>query len=627
MKDKYIGKIIRVNLTTNEINIETLEEKIYRRYLGGSALASYFLLRELRPNVDSLSENNVLVFACSILTGIPIAGTSRYTVAAKSPLTNGFAEAEAGGWWAPQFKRAGFDVAIITGRAAKPVYLWVHNGEVELKDASHLTGKTTGEAEKIIRNDLGDKSIIFAQTGPAGENLVRYACIMNNVKHVNGRTGLGAVMGSKNLRGIAVRGTKEIAIADKEKIKSIAKWFTDNWKDDPNSWQLHKHGTAGGLIGLNIGGILPTDNFNKGTFEGAEDICGESMTENLLMSREGCFACPIRCKRVVKPNGRFKMDSYYGGPEYETITAFGSLCGISDLEAIAKANELCNKYGLDTISTGVIIAFAMECFEKKIISKKETDGLELYFGNYDAMLKMIELIAKRKGFGDVLAEGIKRASDKFGISSKNFAMQVKGQEIPLHEPRGKVGLALAYALSPTGADHMEAAHDPIFSDYGKLLEDISVLGILEPVDSMDLSIKKVRLFSCLQKIYNLYNSLGICDFVATPQGILNLEMIVQIVQSVTGWRTSLYELMKVGERANNMYRCFNIREGFTADDDRLPDRFFEPLSNGLLKGQSLNRKEFEKAKKNYYEMQGWDHKGIPTQGKLAELDLEWIKID
>jgi len=627
MKDKYIGKIMRVNLTTNEINIETLEEKIYRRYLGGSALASYFLLRELRPKVDPLSENNVLVFACSILTGIPIAGTSRYTVAARSPLTNGFGEAEAGGWWAPQFKRAGFDVAIITGRAAKPVYLWVHNGEVELKDASHLTGKTTGETEKIIRNDLGDKSIIFAQTGPAGENLVRYACIMNNVKHVNGRTGLGAVMGSKNLRGIAVRGTKEIAIADKKNIKRIAKWFANNWKDDPNSWQLHKYGTAGFLQGVNISGMLPTNNFNKGTFKGTENICREGMTENLLNNREGCFACPIRCKGVVKPNGRFKLDSYYGGPEYETIAAFGPLCGISDLEAIAKANELCNKYGLDTISTGVTIAFAMECFEKKIISKKDTDGLNLNFGNADAMLKVLKLIIKREKIGDVLAEGVMRASDKFGASSKKYAMQVKGQEIPLHEPRGKVGLALAYALSPTGADHMEAAHDPIFSDYGKPLEDISVLGILEPVDSMDLSIKKVRLFSCLQKIFNLYNSLGICDYVAAPAGILNLEMIVQIVQSVTGWRTSLYELMKVGERANNMYRCFNIREGFTIDDDKLPYRFFEPLSNGPLKGQYLNREEFKKAIKIYYEMQGWDQKGVPTQGKLAELDLEWIKFD
>ncbi len=627
MEYKYFGKILRVNLTTSEINIETLENKIFRRYMGGSALASYFLLKELNPKVDPLSEDNVLVFACSVLSGIPIPGANRYTVAAKSPLTNSFGEAEAGGWWAPQFRRAGFNAAIITGRAVRPVYLWIHNGEVELKDASHLTGKTTGEAEKIIRNDLGDKNIVFAQTGPAGENLVRYACIMNNVKHVNGRTGLGAVMGSKNLRGIAVRGTKEIVITDKKNIKSIIKWFINNWKDNPNSWRLHKYGTAGVLSGLNAYGILPTNNFNKSTFEGSKNISGEAITKNILKNRTNCYACPIRCKRIVSVNNRYKVNSYYGGPEYETVGAFGSLCGISDLEAIAKANELCNKYGLDTISTGVTIAFAMECFEKKIISKKDIGGLELYFGNHDAMLKMIELIVSRKGIGDILAEGVKRASDKFGISSKSFAMHVKGQEIPLHEPRGKAGLALAFALSPTGADHMEAAHDPFFTDYGSALENISMLGLLEPVGPIDLTIKKVRLFSCLQKIYNLYNSLGICDFVAIPEGILNLETIVQIVQSVTGWRTSLYELMKVGERANNMYRCFNIREGFTVDDDRLPDRFFKSLSDGALKGQSLNREEFKKAIKIYYEMQGWDQKGIPTQGKLAELDLEWIKFD
>lgn len=626
MKSKLIGKLLRINLTNKNVKTEVIEEKVLRYYFGGSALACYFLLKELKPGVDPLGEENILVFSTSILTGIPVAGFSRFTVAGKSPLTNGFGEAEAGGWFGPELRKAGFDTLIIKGKSENPVYLWIHDGEVDFKDATHLVGKTIGESEMIICRELGDKNIKIAQIGPAGERLIRYSCIINNAKHANGRTGLGAVMGSKNLRAIAVRGFKRVFAKDWDKVNHFAKVFINDWGESLKNSQLHIDGTAGVVEGLNRTGILPTRNFIDGEFENASKISGEELTKNILIGREGCFACPIKCKRVVKSNDLYKVDPYYGGPEYETIAAFGSLCGISDLSVISKANELCNKYGLDTISTGVTIAFAMECFEKKIISKKDTDGVNLNFGNADAMLKILKLIIKREKIGDVLAEGVKRASDKFGAPSKEFAMHVKGQEVPLHDPRGKPGLALAYALSPTGADHMEAEHDPAFSNYSIALGDLSPLGILEPVSSLDFSVDKVRLFSNLQKLWNFYNSIGICDFVAVPGGYLTLGKIVELINAVTGWKTSWYELMKIGERANNMYRCFNMREGLSKKDDIIPERFFMPLRNGVLKGVKINRIDFKKNIKVYYEMQGWNQKGVPTFGKLSELNLEWIKI-
>ena len=626
MSKEFTGKVIKINLSLKKIEIECIEEKIYRKYLGGSALASYFLLKELKPGTDPFSEDNILVFTTSILSGTSIPGATRYTVASKSPLTGAFGEAEAGGYWAPQLKKAGFDAIIIKGRADKLSYLWIHNGKVELRDATHLKGKTTGEAEISIRQELNDSKACIAQIGPAGENLVRYACILNNVKHVNGRTGLGAVMGSKNLRAIVVRGTQQVSVVDSEKIKNITKWFVQNWKDI--SYGMHENGTNGGLLDLNIRGILPTRNFKDGEFEGAEKITGKTITKNILVKREGCYSCPIRCKRVVECKESYKVDPYYGGPEYETVGAFGSLCGVDNLEAIAKANELCNKYGMDTISTGVTIAFAMECYENGLLSNKDTEGIELKFGCAEAMLQMIEKIKNRQGLGDLLAEGTLRAATKIGSKAMKYAMQVKGQELPLHEPRGKTGLGLAYALASTGAEHMEAPHDTDFEfgEDNKHIEDLSLIGINEAIDPLDLSDKKVKFFNKGQKLMSLYNSIGMCDFCAVPIGPLTLEKLVESVRAITGWRTSLYELMKVADRTDTMSRCFNIREGFSKKDDILPNRLFEPLGNGALQGVSINRDKFKKALDIYYKLEGWDSEGKPTESRLLQLDLEWIKM-
>lgn len=628
MAQGFIGKILRVNLTDGRTSTEQLDPLLYRRYLGGGALATYFLLKEMPPGVDPLGPENVLVFMCSILTGTPIPGFSRYTAAAKSPLTEGFAEAEAGGWWGPELKWAGFDGIIIKGISPKPVYLWIKDGKCEVRDASHIWGKTTGDAEKIIRNELGDKRIRVAQTGPGGENLVKYACILNNVKHANGRTGLGAVMGSKNLRAVAVRGTnRKLAVHDEEGIRDITRWFAMNWRDNPRQVTQGKLGTSHGVLSLSIGGILPTKNFRTGSFEQADKLTGQAMMDTILIDREGCYACPIRCKRVVDVKDEYDVDPYYGGPEYETIGSLGSLCCIGDLPAISKGNELCNKYGIDTISTGVSIAFAMECFENGLLTKEDTGGLDLRFGNADAMLALIEQIAFREGLGDILAEGVARAAEKVGGGAEKFAMHVKKQELPMHEPRGKNSLLLAYALSPTGADHVENPHDGDFVSFSPAMKSVAPLGFIEPVEAFDLSHRKVRQFLYLQKIWSLYNSIGLCNFVAAPAFTFTFDKIVEAVEAATGWTTSLFELIKVAERSETMARCFNVREGFTPEDDTLPERLFKPLEGGALEGKGTDKENLHELIRIYYAMAGWDLKtGIPTRARLAELELDWIEL-
>jgi len=614
------GKVLRVDLSNRAITEEELPEIMYRRYLGGGALSLYYLLKELKPSVDPLGPENMLIFAASAVTGTPALGFSRFTVAAKSPITGAFGEAEAGGWWGPELKFSGFDAIIIKGKANKPVYLWIHNGKAELREASHLWGQLARETQETIRKELGDEKIRIALIGPGGEKLVKFACILNELKHANGRTGLGAVMGAKNLKAIAVRGNKKMSLYDPERVREIVKRVLETYKENPGT--LGEVGTARGVMPLNADGILPTRNFTSGSFEKAEDICGETMRDTILVGRGTCYACAVRCKREVKVDEPYGVDPVYGGPEYETIAALGSLCGIGDLKALALANQICGAYTIDTISTGTTIAFAMECFEKGIITKKDTGGIELKFGNVEAMLQMVEQIGKREGFGNLLAEGVKIAAEKIGKDAQEFAMHVKGLPLPLHEPRGKTGVGLGYALSPTGADHLEIPHDPFFeSEAG--LKGILPLGIIEPLSAYDLSSRKVRMFMYLQQLYNLFNSIGLCIFTANPFGPLSINNVVDYTNAVTGWDTSLWELMKVGERHSNMSRIFNLREGFTSKDDCLPDRFFQSLEGGTLKGKKIYFQEFQQAVKTYYQMMGWDENGFPLKGKLEELELEW----
>jgi aldehyde:ferredoxin oxidoreductase len=371
-------------------------------------------------------------------------------------------------------------------------------------------------------------------------------------------------------------------------------------------------------------GAFPTRNFHEGAFEGAEKISGERIKKTIGIGQKACFACPVGCKRVVKVDEPYKVDPAYGGPEYETLGALGSNCGVDNLEAVAKAAELCNAYTMDTISTGVVVGFAMECYENGILTKEDTGGIELKFGNAEGMVKVVELIAKREGIGDILAEGVKRAAEKIGKGAKKFALEVKGKEIPMHEPRLKAGVGLGYAVSPTGADHVQMEHDPCFAEKGPFLDQLGPLGILEPIESTDLSLRKVRLFTYLQRWWSLGNCLELCLFSTAPVRVWTMSHVVEMTRAVAGWNVSLWELMKVGERAIVMARAFNIREGFKKADDRLPQRFFDPLEGGPLKGYKLSKEEFERAISLYYQMMGWDQEGVPTRVKLAELDIEWV---
>jgi aldehyde:ferredoxin oxidoreductase len=622
MPNGYNGKILRVDLDKESIDVEELHENLYCRYLGGGTLALHYLLNELKPKSDPLGPENILIFAGSVISGTPATGLSRFSVAAKSPLTNAFGEAEAGGWWIPELKFAGYDAIVIKGKASKPVYLWIHDGEVKIRDARHLWGKFSKETQEEIRRELGDERIRIASIGPAGENLVKVACILNELKHANGRTGLGAVMGSKNLKAIAVRGKKKMEVADEESVKKLTKWLKDTYQEP--YFSIGNLGTARVTVMLSEQGILPTFNFREGSFEGAEAISGETMSKTILVRRGTCYGCFVRCKREVQVSEPYSVDPIYGGPEYETVAAFGSMCGIDDLKAISWANQLCNAYGLDTISTGNLISFAMECYEKGILKKGDTGGMELRFGNVEAMIRMVEMIGKREGLGEILADGISSAAEKFGKGADRFAMHVKGMPLPFHEPRGKVGVGLGYAVSPTGPDHMEFPHDPFWSTEAGIAL-LRPLGILEPVDVFDLGPKKVRIFIYLQQYWDLLNSLGICMFTAKPFGPHTFNELVDYVKAVTGWQTSLFDLLKVGERHANMARIFNLREGFTSKDDTLPDRLFNPMEGGTLKGKKVDKQQFSKAIETYYEMMGWDPEtGIPKKEKLAELDLDWL---
>lgn len=619
------GKILRVDLANRTHFVEKPDEAFYRTCGGGSCLACYYLLRERPAGVDPLGPENLLVFASGPLVGSGVPGANRFSVASISPLTGCYGEAEAGGWWSPELKRAGYDAILVEGKSDRPVYLWIQDGEVQFRDATHLWGRVTGETQEIIRQEVDVSRARVACIGPAGENLIRYASVVNNLRHTNGRTGMGAVMGSKNLKAIAVQGGQSIPLKDGETLKGMIKWYAENFMDHPIQRVLHDGGTIGwDVTELDEAGILPTRNFHSGSFERADDICGGTFHKTYFIEADSCHGCPVRCKRVARSDGPYKVDPTYGGPEYETTASFGSLCGVSNLEAVCKAHELCNKYTMDTISTGATIAFAMECFESGLLTLQDTDGLDLRFGNDQAMIQMIHKIAKREGLGDILAEGSRRAAQKIGRGAERFAMHVKGQEIPMHEPRGKGSLALAYALSSTGASHTEGPHDYPFQEGGIGLPDLVELGILEPVPAVCLGPEKVRQFTYNQMTWNVFNTLGLCIFTAGPYKLLKMSQVAEAIQAATGWNTNLWEIMKLGERTITIKRAVSVREGISRKDDRLPDRFFEPLEGGLLKGRALDREEFERALDLYYDAFGWNREtGIPTPGKLVELGLGW----
>ena len=442
-------------------------------------------------------------------------------------------------------------------------------------------------------------------------------------------------MGSKNLRAIVVRGShRRLKMADPTGLNKIATWFSHSIKGHPAIELHHELGTSKGIVPVSVSGILPTYNFQDGSFEYAEKIGGEAMKRDLNGETETCYACAVSCKRSQEGNdGKFTVTREYGGPEYETIGLLGSNLGVNSITAVAATNELCNALGLDTISSGVTLSWAVECYERGLLTAADTGEIELKWNDPVTNYHLIEMIARRKGFGDLLAEGSRRASRTIGRETELYAMQVKGQELPNHEPRGKWGVGLGYAVSPTGGDHLQAAHDPWFikpGDYSTEcnwvdLEDLAPVGLIDPVPAEDISGAKVRLFTYLQFIWGFHDVLDWCIFTAVPEfRAISLNQLVDLLNCVTGWRTSLFDLMKVGERGVTMGRSFNYIHGFTAKDDALPERFFEPMRAGTLKGYAIDRKNFQEALSLYYEMMGWDEQGRPTRGKLEELGVGWI---
>jgi aldehyde:ferredoxin oxidoreductase len=606
--------------------VEEPGEAFYRKYLGGSALGMHYALKLTPKGADPLGPENAMIVSVGVTTGAAISGQSRVTVTAKSPLTGAIGDAQAGGFWPAEAKWSGFDAFVITGRSDKPVYLWVHDGEFELRDASHIWGKVTGDAEAAIREELGDSKIEVLQIGPGGERGVLYACVINMSNRANGRTGMGTVMGSKNLKAIAVRGKNRTQIADKNALGVLAKWGAETMPKSP-AQGFGQLGTPGVLGGQHKSGGLPTCNWKSGVFEGYETITGQAMADTILKEQDTCFGCIIRCKRVVETDWKDKkVEPLYGGPEYETLATFGSYCGVNDLKAISYANQLCNMYGLDTIACGATIAFAMECFERGLISEKDTGGLDLRFGNADAMVQVVEQIAKKEGFGETLAYGSDEAAKRIGKGSEALSVTVKHHALPAHMPQVKRSLGLIYAVNPFGADHVSSEHDPFYESlYPAFKERMVSLDLLDPQEPYTLEEGKVRFAVSTEHWYSMMDSVSCCQFVyGSAWQLYGPDHLVDMVKAVTGWDVSLQELLKVGERRLNMMRAFNAREGFTRDHDVLPSRLSEPLKGGPSDGMFMSKEELEKAKDIYYAMCGWEANGTPTRAKLEELNLGWV---
>lgn len=639
MPKGYHGKILHVNLTDSSTWVDEPGRAWYRTYMGGRNIALYYLLKDLPVGADPLGPENVLVFAVSVVTGAPVAGTSRWTVAAKSPLTGIFGEAQSGGWWGPELKAAGYDAIIVHGRAPKPVYLWIKDGVVEVRPAAHLWGTLTADCTENIRAELGDDKIRVAAIGPGGENLVRFAAVIDQGRHAAGRCGMGAVMGSKNLKAVACRGSQRPEAADPDYIKEFARSFAQRVQENADTSQLHRFGTSNYFANANKGGALPTRNWNQATFEGADSCNHTVIAENLTVGHDSCYACAVRCKQVLQAEKPYKINPAYGGPEFETMTAFSAVCGCDDVYAMAKAHELCNANGLDTISTGATIAWMMECCEKGLITAEDTGGFTIKFGDSQGMLKAIDMIVKGEGFGEMLKLGSANAAKEIGRGTEQYSMSVKGQEFAMHEPRSKMGLAYHFALSPTGADHLQGEHDGCFDPNlvgythkadapSFFMEQTNPLGVLDPVPSLSAGADKARLIFYLQHHFSFLDVLDWCLFTTAPVRITTFDEITRIVAAVTGWNVSFWEIMKAGERGVTMARCFNLKHGMTAADDYLPERMYTPAHTGPQDGSFIPKETFLNGIKLYYEMNGWDRlTGIPTEGKLVEMSLDWLRDD
>ncbi|MDI6755664.1 MAG: aldehyde ferredoxin oxidoreductase family protein [Thermodesulfobacteriota bacterium] len=608
----YTGKILRVDLSKGRIETEALDETLAKKFIGGSGLGAKILHDETGPETDPLGPENRLIFMTGPFAATPVITSGRHAVVTKSPLTGIFAESDSGGTWGPFLKRAGFDGIVVLGKSAKPVYLWISDGKAEIRDAAHLWGKDTYELDGLIRNATKDEAVV-ASIGPAGEKGVRYASIMNDGQdgRAAGRGGTGAVMGSKNLKAIAVHGSLEMEIADPESLRASLKEISPMVAK--NAEGMRKNGTAGGVATFEALGSLPLQNWKyQGRWEqGAAKIAGPTMTEKILTGIYHCEKCVIGCGRRVKIDKGPYAGVEGAGPEYETIALIGSLCLVDDLEAIAKANEICNRYGMDTISCGAAIAFAMEAYEKGLITTKDTGGIELLWGRGDVVVNLVEKIGKREGLGQLLGEGVRIAAEKIGRNAVEYSLHVKGMEIPGHDPRCYNAGAVSYATSNRGACHLAG-----FSHTFERVLSLPEIGVEKPLNRLEVQ-GKGELAASTQNVMGLFDSLKLCKFILF--GGVKLTPITSWYTMVTGLPMDVAEFLKTGERIFNLKRLYNVRCGISRKDDVLPARFLTLQREG--EGLTPNLPPLGEILSQYYQVRGWSEEGIPLPEKLKELGL------
>ncbi len=604
----FMGKLLIVDLTSGKIDAQALDEQIARQFVGGASLACRYLYDKIGPDTDALGPENPLLFMTGPLVGTAAPLCGRYEVCARSPLTGLWGESNSGGNFGPYLRFAGYDGILFTGRASHPVYLSIQDGEAELKDARHLWGQDTYATQEAIRAELGGPKVSIACVGPAGEKLVKYAAVVNDWGRAAGRTGMGAVMGSKNLKAIAAAGGFHVPLADPTAFKAAVQATIQAVKEDVKGQFLTAGGTASAIDTTMWMGDVPNKYFSEALWEPVANLGGATMAETILTGKKPCYRCIIGCGRVTRIGGKHataKID----GPEYETAIAFGSLILSDDLSAAAYASHLCNTYGLDSISAGVSIAFAYYLFDRGILSKAETGGLELKWGDVETALTLVEQIAKREGFGAVLAEGSRSMGKRYG--AEEFAAQVNGLEVPMHEPRAFAGMALVYATSPRGACHNKG--DMYLVDLGAPVPELDI----QIGDRLESSEQKALMTMRIMDWRALYDAMVMCVFCNPPA-----NNVLDLLNGATGWGLRLEDLLPLGERASNLKRLFNGRLGLTAKNDRLPSIFLQPLPESAAETRVPDMDVLLPA---FYKLRGWDPQtGMPTPEKLHQLGLQHL---
>lgn len=611
----YVGKILRVNLSNRSFKDEPLTNQMAEKYVGGVGIAARILYDELIPGIDPFAEENKLIFLTGPTAGTMIPTGSRIGLYSKSPLTGSFFYSSAGGHLGAELKYAGYDGIIIEGKSESPVYLFIDNGFVELRDASKLAGMDTNRVQHEIVEELGSEDIQIAAIGPAGEKMVRFACVICGCRAL-GRGGLGAVMGSKNLKAVAVRGGGCVDVPDMRNMRKFIDEILTRFGAHPATSEiLPKYGTPVLVNANNSLGIFGCRNWQDEHFSQAEGLSGETMSKKIVKRNKSCFACPSPCGKFSIVGRGTDEGSTVEGPEYENIFSLGSMCGHNDIEVVARAERICDDVGIDAIEAGVVIAFAMECFEKGLISEADTEGVALRFGRADLIIPLIKKMGTREGsFGNLLAEGVKRVSEKIGKGSEFFAMHNKGLTFAGHSARGMPGFALSYATGPRGGSH----HD------GRPTGERTGLVKRDTIEG------KAEYTARINHLMIMLDSMIICHLTEGIWGPLDItESLVRCINVTTGMDLSLDETRKTAERIWNLIRAFSAREGFRREHDRLPDRFMEePIKTGPSKGMVISREMLDYMLDQYYEFRGWDKRtGIPTSEKLIELGLDDVAED